>query len=134
MSTDRWRNEWLYGPEPIGSVVPTIESEQADLKPLQWLGIAAIAEATTLLLLVGVAVPLKHLGDWPLAVRVLGPVHGFTFVAYLWLLLRSLGAGLLSRSEAARLAASAFVPVAGYLTARFLTRRVSGRPDRGSAR
>lgn len=135
LSTDRWRNGSLHGPEPMGSAVESgVESGHADLNPLQWLVIAAIAEATTLLLLVGVAVPLKHLGDWPLAVRVLGPVHGFAFVAYLWLLLRSLGAGLLSRGGAARLAVSAFVPVAGYLAVRVLARRVSERPDRGSAR
>jgi integral membrane protein len=81
-----------------------------------------------------VAVPLKHLGDWPLAVRILGPIHGFAFVTYLWLVLQSLGAGLLSCGQAARLAVSAFIPVAGYLAARFLVRRVSGRPDRGLAR
>ncbi len=134
MSTDRWRDERLHGPDLMGSAVPAVESGHADLTPLRWLGIAAAAEATTLLLLVGVAVPLKHLGDWPLAVRVLGPVHGFAFVAYLWLLLRSLSAGLLSRGEAARLTVPAFVPMAGYLAARLLARRVSGRPGRGSGR
>lgn len=131
---DRRRNRWLDGLEPTGSAVPTVERGYADLKSLRWLGIAALVEATTLLLLVGVAVPLKHLGNWPLAVRVLGPVHGFAFVAYLWLLLRLLGAGLLSRGEAARLGVSALVPLAGYLAARFLARRVSGQPDRGLAR
>jgi integral membrane protein len=101
---------------------------------LRWLRIAAVAEATTLLLLVGAAVPLKHLGDWPTAVRVLGPVHGFAFVTYLWLVLQALGAGLLSRGEAARLALAAFVPVAGFLAAGPIVGRASARLDRGQGR
>ena len=134
LSTDRWRNEWLHGPVRVGSAAPTNEGVHTDPDQLRWLRITAIAEATTLLLLVGVAVPLKYLGDWPLAVRILGPVHGFAFVAYLWLVIQSLGAGLLSRGEAARIAISAFVPAAGYLAARSLARRVSGRPDPRLAR
>jgi integral membrane protein len=134
VSTNRWRSGWPHGPEPGGPAVLTAKGVHTDATRLRWLCIAAVAEATTLLLLVGVAVPLKHLGDWPLAVRVLGPVHGFAFVAYLWLVLQSLGAGFLSRGEAARLSVSAFLPVAGYLAARFLARRALGRPDRGHAR
>ncbi|WP_462123365.1 DUF3817 domain-containing protein [Methylorubrum thiocyanatum] len=95
---------------------------------------AAAAEATTLLLLVGVAVPLKHLAHWPAAVQVLGPIHGLAFVAYLWLVLQSLGAGLLSRGEAVRLALSAFVPVASYLAARSLGHRTAEQPSRGQWR
>ena len=133
MSTTRWRSGWPHEPEPGGPAVPTAEVVHTDSKQLRWLRIAAIAEATSLLLLVGVAVPLKHLGDWPLAVRFVGPVHGFAFVAYLWLVLQSLSAGLLSRGEAARLATSAFVPAAGYLAAHSLAHRVTGRPDRRPA-
>lgn len=105
--------------------LPTFERATLAARQLRWLRITALAEATTLILLVGVAVPLKHLGDWPFAVRFLGPLHGFAFVAYVWLVLQSLGAGLLSRGEAFRLAAAAFVPVASFLTVPFLTRRIA---------
>ena len=60
-----------------------MEEVRGKTKPLQGLGIAAAAEATTLLLLVGVTVPLKHLADWPTAIQVLSPIHGLAFVAYL---------------------------------------------------
>jgi integral membrane protein len=118
-TVDRLRG-WLPEQDTLASA---IESGAVAARQLRWLRIAVLAEASTLLLLVCVAVPLKHLGDWPTAVRLLGPLHGFAFVAYVWLVFQSLGAGLLSRGEAVRLAAAAFVPMAGYFTARFLSHR-----------
>jgi integral membrane protein len=50
------------------------------------LRLAAHAEGVSLLLLVCVGVPLKHLLGVPDVVRVLGPVHGVLFVLYLVLL------------------------------------------------
>ena len=88
-----------------------------DPRTLRGLRIAAAVEATTLLLLIGVAVPLKHFDGSPLGVQILGPVHGLTFVTYLWLVLRSFGAGFLSRDGAVWLALCAFVPLAGYVIA-----------------
>lgn len=41
-----------------------------------------LAEGASFLVLVGVAMPLKHLFGLPLAVRVVGLVHGLLFVAY----------------------------------------------------
>ncbi|WP_407529001.1 DUF3817 domain-containing protein [Methylobacterium oryzisoli] len=134
MGTDRWQDEWLQGPGQPEKVVPTVERAQLDLRQLRWLRIAAVAEATTLILLIGVAVPLKHLGEWPAGVRVLGPTHGFAFVAYLWLVLQSFGAGLVSRGEAGRLVLAAFVPMAGFLAAHFLTSRAAAPLDRRLSR
>ncbi|WP_082167699.1 DUF3817 domain-containing protein [Methylobacterium aquaticum] len=114
-----------HGPGGAGPEAATVETLPFDRRPLQPLRMAAVTEAATLLLLVGIAVPLKHLGDWPGAVRVLGPVHGFAFLAYVWMVLRSLSAGLVSRDEAMRLAVAAFVPGAGFLTARSLGGRAS---------
>jgi integral membrane protein len=36
-----------------------------------------------LLILVGVAMPLKYLADRPQAVAVVGPIHGFLYMVYL---------------------------------------------------
>src|SRR5262245_39185516 len=55
---------------------------QIELSQLRRLEIASVAEATTLLLLLGLAVPLKHLGGWSMGVHVAGPVHGLAFLAY----------------------------------------------------
>lgn len=50
------------------------------------LQLAALLEGSTLLMLVGIAVPLKYLVAYPLAVSVIGPIHGMAFLIYLWLL------------------------------------------------
>ncbi len=42
----------------------------------------ALAEGVSYLVLLGVAMPLKYLADMPLAVRVVGSLHGVLFVAY----------------------------------------------------
>ena len=43
-------------------------------------------EGASLLVLVGIAVPLKYFADLPMAVRVVGPFHGFFFAIYCLLL------------------------------------------------
>jgi integral membrane protein len=46
------------------------------------LRLLGLLEGLSLLLLVGVAVPLKHLYANPALVRALGPVHGLLFVLF----------------------------------------------------
>jgi integral membrane protein len=53
------------------------------MNPLRALRIVNLLEGLSLLALVLVAVPLKHLAHEPLAVRVVGPLHGLLFI---WLL------------------------------------------------
>jgi integral membrane protein len=43
----------------------------------------AIAEGISFLVLLGIAMPLKYLADFPLGVTVVGWAHGVLFVAYL---------------------------------------------------
>ncbi len=50
------------------------------------------AEGASYLLLLGIAMPLKYLADWPLGVQVLGWIHGVLFVGYIFLALQ-LGQG-----------------------------------------
>lgn len=50
--------------------------------PIGRLRLLALAEGTSLLLLVGVAVPLKHFYGNPALVRAIGPVHGLLFVLF----------------------------------------------------
>lgn len=45
------------------------------------------AEGLSFLLLLGVAMPLKHLAGKPLAVRIVGMLHGVLFMAYVGTLL-----------------------------------------------
>ena len=48
------------------------------LKLLGWL------EGTSLLLLVGLGVPLKHFGHAPAFAKVMGPVHGILFLLFIF--------------------------------------------------
>lgn len=41
-------------------------------------------EGISFLVLLGIAMPLKYFAGWPLAVRVVGMVHGILFLLYLW--------------------------------------------------
>jgi integral membrane protein len=46
------------------------------------LRLIGILEGISLLVLIGVAVPLKHVLDEPLLVRIMGPVHGLLFLMF----------------------------------------------------
>jgi integral membrane protein len=50
--------------------------------PLDWLRLVAIWEGVSFLVLLGVAMPLKYLAGWPLAVKVVGMAHGILFILY----------------------------------------------------
>lgn len=52
------------------------------------LRVAAFLEGVSLLVLVLVAMPLKHVYGMPMAVRVVGSVHGLLFLVFLSLLFR----------------------------------------------
>lgn len=103
-----------------------LESDQ-----LKRLKLLSIAEATTLVLLVCVAVPLKHVFGWPLASRIMGPVHGLTFLAYCWTALQTVSAGGWRRRDIARLFIVAFLPFAGFFNIPWLRRKTEehGRRD-----
>ena len=46
------------------------------------LRIVGFWEGISFLLLLGVAMPLKYLADWPMGVKVVGMAHGILFVLY----------------------------------------------------
>lgn len=95
---------------------------------MTWLRRAAVAEAVTLLVLFFVAMPMKHLFGMPVAVSIAGPIHGFTFMVFLWLVIRSWGEELISVRGAARLIAGAFIPAGGFINERWL-REQPGEPE-----
>ena len=76
----------------------------------------------TLLTLVAIGVPLKHLEGRPELVAVLGPIHGVAFTIYaLWLVECSV-AGRWKAQEIIRLSIAAFIPF-GFLSSRRLLAR-----------
>src|SRR5688572_21425567 len=56
---------------------------------LRQLRLVALLEGTSFLVLLFVAMPLKYLAGLPLAVRIVGSVHGLLFLMFLAALLRA---------------------------------------------
>ncbi len=81
-------------------------------------------EASTLLTLLLIAVPLKHALGYSIATRIMGPIHGAAFVAYAWCVtVVASGGGEWSRRELTRLILAAFIPFGGFANAGFLRRK-----------
>ena len=117
---------------PIGMVMPVDRdsrghdiTESGTLRSstpngLKALKLCSILEATTLVVLLFVAVPLKHLGHFPVAVTIMGPLHGLAFLAYVWAVFDTTSDMRWKAHEIARLVLAAFVPFAGFSTGRYL--------------
>lgn len=111
--------------------------ERAQLRRLRR---AALVEASTLVVLLGVAVPLKHLAGVSAATAVVGPIHGLAFLAYCWTVLETVSGGGWARAEVARLVVSAVIPLAGFTTGPLLRRKAAAlggdlaQPDHAAAR
>lgn len=73
----------------------------------------ALAEAVSYLLLLTVAMPLKYLAGLPLAVRIVGLLHGVLFLVLCWALFQAWLNQLALRRCLAVFALS-FVPVAPF--------------------
>lgn len=94
-----------------------------DRRQLGRMRIASIAEATTLAVLVFVAVPLKHAFGMPQVVSVMGPIHGLAFLFYIWMLIQSHFQIGWSGREWVRMILCAFIPLAGFVNERLLKHR-----------
>jgi integral membrane protein len=103
----------------------TAERAAADDERRRLLGleIAALLEATTLVALVCIAVPLKHFLGVVTAVKVMGPVHGLAFIFYIWAVIQTVNAGDWEGRDIVRMIGVAFVPFAGFLNLSWLRRQ-----------
>lgn len=107
------------------------EDRAEQLAQLRRMRLVSLIEGSTLLLLVLVAVPLKHLAGLPVATSIVGPIHGIAFVLYVWMLIQTVSSGGWQRSETFRMVAAAFIPFGAFLNERVLARRqaaLSGTP------
>lgn len=102
---------------------PASAAAVEDFAQIRRLRLASFVEATTLLILVLVAVPLKHAFGYSQATRIMGPVHGVAFVAYAWNVIAAVSGGGWSGREIARLSVAAFLPFGGFLNAGLLRRK-----------
>jgi len=95
---------------------------------VRYLKLAAIAESTTLAVLVFIGVPLKHLLGVTTAVTLLGPIHGACFLFYLWALTTAASEVAWPSKDVARMLLVAIIPLAGFVNLPWLwakTRRTS---------
>ena len=66
---------------------PASSAPLRDPSYLRWLIWMGIVEGTSTLVLFFVAMPLKYLADMPLAVTIVGSLHGLLFILYVGMLL-----------------------------------------------
>lgn len=89
---------------------------------MQGLRQLAIVEGISTLVLFGVAMPLKYFAGMPLAVTVVGSVHGFFFVALVLMLLLAIWKVPISPGLAAAGVVAAIIPGGPFFLERRLAR------------
>lgn len=77
-------------------------------------------EGVSTLILFGIAMPLKYLGDLPVAVRITGSVHGILFLGLAWMLVRAIGCVPISPRLALAGLFAAVVPFGPFVFDRWL--------------
>jgi integral membrane protein len=92
------------------------------LNSIRKLRIAGLIEGSTLLVLLLVAIPLKHISGIPQFVTVMGPLHGVAFIAYLRFFAEAVSQGGWQRRDIIRTAVVSFIPLGTFYNDRFLKR------------
>lgn len=94
-----------------------------ELRQLGRMRAVSYLEGSTLLLLLGIAVPLKHFAGCPIATAIMGPAHGLAFVVYVWMLVQTWAGGEWSRADILRMFLAALIPFGAFWNERMLARR-----------
>lgn len=101
------------------------EERDEDLAQLRWMRRVSLFEGGTLLLLLLVGMPLKHFAGIPQATSIIGPVHGMSFLLYIWMLIRTVSGGGWRPIDTLRMVAAAFIPFGAILNKAVLDRRMA---------
>jgi integral membrane protein len=94
----------------------------------------AIIEGISTLVLFGIAMPLKYFAGMPMAVRIVGSLHGALFVALVVMLLLAIRRVPIPFTLAAAGIAAAVVPGGPFLLDRHLARIETARAPSSTAR
>lgn len=94
---------------------------------LRHLSLMTLVEGASLIALVLIAVPIKYGLDFPLAVQVVGPIHGALFLWTMATLLISVFAGRLAATKGAVVFCAALIPFGGLWSHRLLDREIARR-------
>lgn len=92
-------------------------------KQLRWMRAVSLLEGVTLVLLVFVAVPLKHLAGYGEGTATMGPIHGMAFLLYIWALAQTSTSLDWSKREVIRLFLFACIPFGAFVNERTLRRK-----------
>lgn len=87
---------------------------------LKQLRIIAIIEGTTLILLLLIAMPLKYKFDMPIAVSLMGPIHGVAFLVYIGALMTALSTSLINSIKLVVGTIAAFIPFGSFIFERYM--------------
>lgn len=90
--------------------------------PQHLLGWAALLEGATLILLICVAVPMKYALGYPEIVSLMGPIHGLSFLIYIWLILTVAAEDKWKAIIIIRALVAAFIPLGGLWMANHMLR------------
>ena len=95
-----------------------------DLDFLRKLRVLGVIEGTSTLVLFGIAMPLKYFADMPMAVRIVGSLHGILFVALAIACCMAIKRVPISRGLAAAGIFGAVVPFGPFIVDRWLEKLV----------
>jgi integral membrane protein len=96
--------------------------------PIDRLRLASILDGISYLILLGIAMPLKYLADMPLAVRLVGSLHGFLFLTLCACLLEVLVRKRLSVGWCVIVSVCALFPFAPFFLDRKLKTKGTAAP------
>jgi integral membrane protein len=96
---------------------------------LYQLRIIALLEGSSFLVLLFIAMPLKYLADAPLAVRIVGSVHGLLFLMFMAALYRAARERDWPLRRSLLAFVSSIVPFATFVFDRSLRREIAARED-----
>lgn len=91
-----------------------------DLQFLRRLRLLSLVEGTSTLVLFGIAMPLKYYSDMPLAVRIVGSVHGLLFVGLAVAFMLAIRRVPITKKLAAAGIVAAVLPFGPYVFDRWL--------------
>jgi integral membrane protein len=118
---DRWRSAARTASRP--------RRYHAVLTALRQFRLVALAEGASFLVLLFVAMPLKYLFGLPLAVRIVGSVHGALFIVFVVALIRAGTARPWPFHRWLLAFVSAIVPFGTFFFDRWLRREIASLPS-----
>lgn len=92
---------------------------------LRHLSLMALIEAGSLIALFLIAMPLKYMADLPIAVKIVGPIHGALFLWTLGVLLFVVATRKLGLLQGLLFFIAMWIPFAGLLSHRMVDKRIA---------